>query len=152
MLPPRDLRPLFWSGSFRPGFSQGWLFTLGPSLGPQSEIDAPPWAPLWNSCCSAPRSWDPLGAFQKSFKRQMKILKSAHFFLQKIRPGELLQIQDPPKRAPLNLIHVPEASLAATGASNARLGTLPGAPWKSYRAHFEKKHDFCHKSLKPLYL
>ena len=81
---PVFVRPLLAPGLVWPGFTQGWFLTLGPLLGPPlSEVGAPPWAHLWNSCCSATRSQAPLGAFQKSCKRKTKILKSGQLFHQR---------------------------------------------------------------------
>ena len=83
------------------GVGQGSLFVLGPPSGPQGELGAPPWAPLWNSCCSAPRSGDPLGAFQKSFKAKNKNLKISPVFTSKIKPWRTFADPGPPKKGPL---------------------------------------------------
>ena len=85
----------------RPGPAQGSLFVLGPPSGPQSELGAPPWAPLWNSCCSAARSRDPLGAFQKSFKAKNGNLKISPVFPSKIEPWRTFADPGPPKKGPL---------------------------------------------------
>ena len=125
---PRDLRPLFRSGPFWLGWGQGYLFTLGPPLGPQSEIGAPPWAPLWNSCCSAARSRDPLGAFQKSFKAKNGNLKISSVFPSKIEPWRTFADPGPPKKGPLGPVPLSR-----------------GPPWKS----LERKTHLWEPSLAP---
>ena len=85
-----------------------------PPLEPQSELGAPPWAPLWNSCCSAARSRDPLGDFQKSFKAKIENLKIRQVFPSKFEPWRTFADPRPPKKGPLGPVPLSR-----------------GPPWKS---------------------
>ena len=59
------------------------------------------------------------GSSKKRSKRKMKMLNFAQCFAQKLSPGELLLIQDPPKRPPLDLIHSTKGLLGPRrGAKN----------------------------------
>ena len=91
--------------------SRGSFFVLGPPSGPQSEFDPPPSAPFEIPVALPHAPGTPSGPSKNRSKRKTKILKSAKCFLQKSSPGELLPIQDPPKRAPLDLIHFPQSLL-----------------------------------------
>ena len=56
---------------------------------------------------------------KKRTKRKMKMFKFAQYFPQNLSPGELLLIQDPPKRPPLDLIHFTKPLLGPRhGAKN----------------------------------
>ena len=70
----------------------------------------------------------------------MKMLKFAKFFPQKLSLGELLLIQDPPKRPPLDLIDSPKGLLGPRrGAKN----TSWGLAW-TLRKSTSKKTQFLH--------
>ena len=100
---PQTLAPVrlgpSWSGSdlLKGGFSP-WDPPWGPKVN-WVHLPGPPFG-IPVALPHAPGT--PLGPSKNRSKRKTKILKSAKFFHQKSSPGELLPIQDPPKRAPLD--------------------------------------------------
>ena len=87
---------------------RGPRFAGNPPLGPQSELGAPPGPPFGIPVALPHAPGTPSETSKNHSKRKTKILKSAQFFHQKLSPGELLPIQDPPKGPPLDLIKFPE--------------------------------------------
>ena len=144
---PGGPRPPFSAGSgrFGPAYCRPRIpFRFGTPSGPQSELGAPPWAPLWNSCCSAPRSGDPLGTFQESFKAKNENLKIRQLFPSKIEPRRTFADPGPPKKGPLGpdslsrgppwkflrgQTHVSGPSLAPPLEFLFLCPTLRGPPW-----------------------
>ena len=146
--------------------SRGSLFVLGPPSGAQSEFGAPPWAALWTSCCSPPRSGDPLGAFQKSFKAKNKNLKISPVFPSKIEPWRTFADPGPPKKAPHGpdrFLGGPPRRLQGRSPENTK---APGRPLgrqilvsepslanpRNCKDENDKKTSFFRKSLECLFL
>ena len=137
-------------GSVRPGLTQGSLFVLGPPSGPQSEFDPPPSAPLWNCFCSAPRSGDPLGTFQKSFKAKNENVKTSPGFTSKLKPWRTFADPGPPKKGPLGpdpLFRGPPWKFLR-GQTHVSGPSL--APLENPSEPNSKKTCFFKKTLKPL--
>ena len=127
--------------SLPPGTHLGARLPLPTSQkGPQgtrSGFRSPPLGPSW----AAHRVFGSLpGPSNNRSKRKMKMLKFAQFFPQKLSLGELLLIQDPPKRPPLDLIDSPKGLLGPRrGAKN----TSWGLAW-TLRKSTSKKTQFLH--------
>ena len=79
-------------------------------------------------------------------KRKTEILKSAQFFHQKSSPGELLPIQDPPKRAPLDPCHFPEGPLGNFWGTQRTSWDPPWPPLRICKTEFKKKTFFFSKN------
>ena len=88
----------------------------------------------------APRT--PSGPSTNRKKRKTKILKSAQFFHQKLSPGELLPIQDPPKGPPLDLIKFPEGLLGGPWGAKCISQDPPWTPLEIPQGPIEKKRMF----------
>ena len=99
------------------GGSEGARPTLDPPFGLHSDwIDFP--KPSLDASWAARRVFGSLcGPSKHRSKRKMKVLKFAQYFPQILSPGQLLLIQVPPQRPPLDLIH----------STKGLLGPRPGA-------------------------
>jgi len=133
------------SGSFRLGPGRGSLFPGDPPFGPKKKLIDSLGAPLDTSFAPkhAPRSLS--GRPKNRSERKMKMLKFAQFFHQKMSPGELLQIQDPQKGPPLDLISFPEGALGGRRGAKRTSRDPPAPPRKSHRAQFRKNTVFSKK-------
>ena len=95
----------------RPGLVEGPFSLWDPLRGPKVKLTRLPRSPFEIPVALPHAPGTPSGPSKNRSKRKTKILKSAQFFKQKSSPGKLLPIQDPPKRAPLDLIHFPKSLL-----------------------------------------
>ena len=128
-----------------PPFPKATFSTLVPiwaSLGPQQKIDRSFLAPLGLHFAS-PHAFRTLsGPSKKRPERKMKPLKPLQDLPQKSSPDYVLQIQDLPKRTPVDLISFPEGSLGSSWGAPPTFGALPGPSWNPTGAIQQQKHVF----------
>ena len=106
--PPGTTGILFRAGPVPLGSGRGSPEILGPPFGPKMKLINFLGPPLGASFAAehAPRTLS--GPPKNRSERKMKMLKSAQEIHQNLSPGELLPIEDPPKRGSMDLIKFPE--------------------------------------------
>ena len=131
---PQGPRPPFSAG---PGTARGLLLLVegpfsfwDPPRGPKVNLVHLPGPPFGIPVALPHAPGTPSGPSKNRSKRKTEILKPAQFFNQKSSPGELLPIQDPPKRAPLDPCHFPKGLLGNLWSAKR---TSRDPPWRSLK-------------------
>ena len=141
-IPPGTTGLLFSAGSVPLGPGRGSPEILGPPFGPKMKLINFLGPPLGTSFAAehAPRTLS--GPPKNHSERKMKMLKSAQEIHQNLSPGELLPIQDPPKRGSMDLIKFPEGPLGVCGGARCTSQRPSCPPLGINKIGFSKKHVF----------
>ena len=149
-----------------PGPKKKSIDPFWPPLGSALAPDRAPGTSSGAALAAEHAPGTPSGPSKNRSERKMKMLILHWFYHQHLSPDVLLPIQDPQKRAPMDLINFPEGPLGSyRGPPQKTLRLLGGPlgakhtsrsplwpPLEITKMQLNEKRDFFCKSIKNLYL